>query len=72
VEFLVERRIREALERGELATPSLSGKPIDDLDVHRPPGWWADRFVERERERAREDASDSTREMLALWRSRSR
>jgi hypothetical protein len=70
VEFLVERRILEAMERGELATPSLSGKPIEDLDVQRPPGWWAERFVERER--VRDDASESIRGMLEVWRSRRR
>jgi hypothetical protein len=72
VEFLVERRISEAMERGELAAPTLSGKPIDDLDVHRQPGWWAEKFVERERERARDDVSESTRAMVELWRSRRR
>ena len=68
MEFLVERRIREAIERGELDAPSLAGKPIEDVDVQRPPGWWAEQWARREL--ARDDASDPIAEMLAVWRRR--
>ena len=70
MEGLVERQIREAIERGEFDTPALAGKPIPDLDVQREPGWWAGKYVEREL--AREDTSDPIAEMLAYWRSRRR
>jgi hypothetical protein len=70
MEFLVERQIREAIERGELQTPSLAGKPIDDLDVQLQPGWWAGKYVEREL--ARDDTREPIAEMLATWRARRR
>ena len=67
---VVERQIREAIERGELETPTLAGKPIPDLDVQRPDGWWAEKFVEREL--ARGDDGDPIADMIAVWRSRRR
>jgi hypothetical protein len=70
VESVFERQIREAVERGEFATPDLAGKPIDDLDEQLEPGWWAKRYVEREL--ARGEESDAIAEMLAAWRSRRR
>jgi hypothetical protein len=70
MEFLVERQIREAIERGELDTPTLAGKPIEDLDVQRQPGWWAGQYVEREL--ARDEGPEPIAEMLAIWRSRRR
>ena len=64
VERLVEQRIAEAIERGELDPGPLRGKPIPDLDQHRPDGWWAEQFVIRERRRlAREDAEQDEREI---------
>jgi hypothetical protein len=70
VESIFERHIREAVERGEFETPALAGKPIDDLDVERQPGWWAEKYVEREL--ARGEAVEPIEEMLAIWRSRRR
>jgi hypothetical protein len=71
MEPALERHIREAIERGELDTPTLAGKPIGDLEVQRPPGWWAEKFVERELARD-DDDSDPIAEMIAIWRSRRR
>lgn len=45
----VERKIREAIERGEFETLPGAGKPIPDLDRHYEPSWWAKRWVERSR-----------------------
>ena len=67
---MFERHIREAVERGEFATPDLAGKPIDDLDEQLEPGWWAKRYAEREL--ARGDGPDPLEEMLSIWRSRRR
>lgn len=45
-----EERLAQAAANGELDAPDrLKGKPIADLDRPRPPGWWADQFVARER-----------------------
>ena len=46
---LVERRIREAMAAGEFDHLPGAGKPIPDLGVEDDPGWWAKRWVERER-----------------------
>lgn len=46
----LEERLAQAAANGELDAPErLRGKPIADLDQPRPPGWWADQFVARER-----------------------
>jgi hypothetical protein len=45
----VERKIREAIERGEFEALPGAGKPIPDLDRHYEPSWWAKRWVERSR-----------------------
>jgi hypothetical protein len=49
VERLVEERLAKAAANGELDTPHLQGKPLPDLHQPRGQGWWADRFVQRER-----------------------
>ena len=54
-EPLVERQIREAVERGEFDHLPGSGKPIKDLDAEYDPAWWAKRFIIRERVRDRAD-----------------
>jgi len=48
VERMLEQRLAEAAANGELAAPSLEGKPFADLHVERQQGWWANQFVARE------------------------
>jgi hypothetical protein len=43
----VERKIREAIARGEFDDLPGSGDPIPDLDDD--PMWWVKKWVERER-----------------------
>lgn len=65
---VAERRIAEAIARGELDAERLRGKPIEDLDEQRPPGWWAERFVRDERLRLdREDAVAA--DVIRAWRT---
>jgi DnaJ homologue, subfamily C, member 28, conserved domain len=65
---VAERRIAEAMARGELDGGRLKGKPIVDLDEQRPPGWWAERFVREERLRLdREEAVAA--EVVRAWRA---
>lgn len=45
----IERLLREAETSGEFSGLKGSGKPIGDLDRYYEAGWWARRFVERER-----------------------
>ncbi len=45
-EPFVERRIREAIERGELEPREGAGEPIPNLD--QDPDWWVKSWVERE------------------------
>lgn len=52
---MVERQIREAAERGEFDGLAGRGRPIDDLDAVYDPGWWAKRYVRREKARDRAD-----------------
>jgi hypothetical protein len=47
LESLVERRIREATERGEFDNLPGAGKPLDLSDAD-DPDWWIKRFVRRE------------------------
>lgn len=44
----VERVIRDAEAAGEFDDLVGTGKPIDDLDRHYEPAWWARRFIERQ------------------------
>lgn len=45
----VEERLAIAAAAGELAAPEhLKGKPIADIDLVRPAGWWAEQFAARE------------------------
>lgn len=46
---LIERRISEAMERGEFDDLPGAGRPISDLDAGYDPAWWAKRYVERAR-----------------------
>ncbi len=43
----IERRIREAIESGELEPHEGLGEPIEGLDGD--PLWWVKRWIERER-----------------------
>ncbi|MEX0825642.1 MAG: DUF1992 domain-containing protein [Acidimicrobiia bacterium] len=45
----VERKIREAIDRGEFEALPGAGKPIPDLDRPYEAAWWAKRWVERSR-----------------------
>lgn len=63
-ESLVERQIREAIERGDFDELPGSGRPIPDLDAGYDPAWWAKRWVVRNRllERAHELSRMAARE----------
>ena len=63
----LEERLSEAAANGELAAPRLEGKPIADLHWERPQGWWAQRFVERERSHDRREVAEQE---VALARAR--
>jgi len=43
----VERKIREAMARGEFDNLPGAGEPIPDLDDD--PNWWVKKWVKRER-----------------------
>lgn len=45
----VERRIEQAQRAGFFDDLALHGEPIPDLDDERPPGWWAESYVARDR-----------------------
>jgi hypothetical protein len=49
MEGVVERRIREAVDRGDFANLPGAGKPIRDLGEGYDPAWWAKRWVRRQR-----------------------
>lgn len=54
-ESVVERRIREASERGEFENLPGAGEPLPELGEPYDPRWWAKRYVEREKARDRAD-----------------
>ena len=54
-ETVAESAIREAMARGLFDGLPGAGKPINDLDQHREPGWWAARAIDEERRRAAAD-----------------
>ena len=45
---LADRRIREAMERGEFDGLPGAGQPIPDLEDGYDPDWWAKKWVQRE------------------------
>jgi DnaJ homologue, subfamily C, member 28, conserved domain len=56
IDAVAERRIREAMERGEFEQgATYEGQPLPDIDTPRPPGWWAARLVAEERARTAAD-----------------
>jgi hypothetical protein len=71
VERLVEERLAKAAANGELDTPHLKGKPLPDLDRSRSQGWWADRFVERERSHDRRTVAEAAaaEARAGFWRA---
>lgn len=48
-EFLAEREIRDAMERGEFDDLEGAGKPFPGLDGNYDPAWWAKAWVRRAR-----------------------
>lgn len=60
----VEQQIRAAQERGEFDGLAGHGEPIADLDVARPPGWWATAWVEGERAGMAHEAIEDARRDL--------
>ena len=64
-ESLVERRIRQAAERGEFSNLPGRGEPIEDLDETYDPLWWVKRWAEREGVTAAELAG-----FIADWKQR--
>ena len=48
LEFMVERRIREAIARGEFDNLPGAGKPIADLDAHEDEMTWLVKWMKRE------------------------
>lgn len=67
-ESVIERRIREAMERGEFDHLPGSGKPIEGLNVAYDPEWWLKRWVTRENltDLRRELVAQRTRETVRL------
>jgi hypothetical protein len=54
-EALVDRLIREAIERGEFDHLAGKGKPIPGAGTPDGEGWWIRRWVERNREDSADD-----------------
>jgi hypothetical protein len=71
---LVERRIREAIDRGEFDDLPGAGEPLPDLGLDDDPGWWVRRWVEREHlsDRGRELRRLRGEELLRLRTTRGR
>lgn len=71
IERAVEERLAQAARDGALSPAHLEGKPLDDLDRQRPQGWWADRFVERERshDRRQHAVAAAAAARAAFWRA---
>ena len=57
----IERVIREAQQAGKFDGVEGAGRPIPDLDLHYEPGWWARKWVHRERQRV--DTIELVREL---------
>ena len=70
LEAITERRVAQARADGLFDDLPGAGKPIPDIDRHRPPGWWAQRFVatERRKVRAMELEEELAQAMAPLWR----
>lgn len=57
----IERRIVEAMADGSWDDLPGTGRPLPDIDEPYEPGWWARRWVERQR---RSDAADALRRLI--------
>ena len=70
IERVLEERLARAAADGELSAPTLEGKPLADLHVSRPQGWWAEQFVRRERSHDRRVVADQMRAAAraGFWR----
>lgn len=64
-----ERRIRDAIDRGEFDDLPGSGEPLEGLDRPYDPNWWVKSWIEREREDARhaEDLVAIERQARRIW-----
>ena len=51
-ESVAERRIREAMERGDFDSLPGSGRPLPDAGTPYDEMWWVKRWIERERHAA--------------------
>ena len=69
----VERKIREAMARGEFDDLPGQGEPLPDLGKPYDPNWWVKSWVEREREagRSAEDLLEIERTGRRLWAAKS-
>jgi hypothetical protein len=74
IDRMLEERLSQAAADGELDAGPLHGRPFDDLDRPRPPGWWAEQFVRRElsHDRARAAATAASAARAGFWRAGTR
>lgn len=70
IDAIADRRVNEAREAGLFDNLALHGKPIPDIDRQRQPGWWANQFVAKERNKvvALEIEQELRDAMPGLWR----
>ncbi len=68
-ESIVDRQIREAMERGEFDDLPGTGKPIAGAGRSYEPNWWVKSFLDRERsdDRRRADYERIEARLGALW-----
>jgi hypothetical protein len=68
-ESIVDRQIREAMERGEFDDLPGAGKPIPGAGRPYEPNWWAKSFLDRERsnDRRRADYERVEARIGGLW-----
>lgn len=68
---MLEERLSQAAENGELDAGPLHGRPFDDLDRPRRPGWWAEQFVRRElsHDRAKVAATAVATAKVGFWQA---
>ncbi len=68
-ESLVDRRVREAMERGDFDDLRGSGKPLPGSGRPYEPNWWVRSYLERERseDRRRAEYERIEARLGALW-----
>ena len=75
-ESLVDRRIREAMERGDFDDLPGAGKPLEIITEPYEPAWWVKRWMRREgvsealQESLQSASPEERRRLLAMWRRR--